>query len=260
MEITFYKYQGTGNDFVIIDNRELFFPKENTKLVAHLCDRRFGIGGDGLILLENDADSDFRMVYYNSDGNTSSMCGNGGRCIVAFAKRLGLIENTADFTASDGRHDAAIDESGIVSLHMKDVDTIKTGNGYIFLDTGSPHHVEFVEDVRQINVAELGAKIRYGDLYGKAGSNVNFVQQETDGKFSVRTYERGVEDETLSCGTGVTAVAIAVNFLGKTKSESVKLNVEGGTLEVSFSVSNGKYSNVYLKGPAEFAFQGIIEI
>ncbi len=225
-----------------------------------MCDRRFGIGGDGLILLENDADSDFRMVYYNSDGNTSSMCGNGGRCIVAFAKRLGLIENTADFTASDGRHDAAIDESGIVSLHMKDVDTIKTGNGYIFLDTGSPHHVEFVEDVRQINVAELGAKIRYGDLYGKAGSNVNFVQQETDGKFSVRTYERGVEDETLSCGTGVTAVAIAVNFLGKTKSESVKLNVEGGTLEVSFSVSNGKYSNVYLKGPAEFAFQGIIEI
>jgi diaminopimelate epimerase len=260
MEITFYKYQGTGNDFVMIDNRDLFFPKENTQLVAHLCDRRFGIGGDGLILLENDETADFRMVYYNSDGNTSSMCGNGGRCIVAFAKKLGLVQNAANFIASDGMHDATINENGIVSLHMKDVDTIKTGNGYIFLDTGSPHHVEFVEDIRQINVTELGAKIRYSDLYGKAGSNANFVTAEKDGKFSVRTYERGVEDETLSCGTGVTAVAIAVHYLGKTKSETVKLNVEGGTLEVSFKERDGKYSKVYLTGPAEFAFRGTIYI
>jgi diaminopimelate epimerase len=260
MDITFYKYQGTGNDFVMIDNRDLSFPKENTKLVAHLCDRRFGIGGDGLILLENDEVTDFRMVYYNSDGNTSSMCGNGGRCIVAFAKRLSLIESQANFIASDGIHDATIDDEEIISLHMKDVDHIKTGNGYIYLDTGSPHHVEFVEDVRQINVAALGAKIRYSDLYGKPGSNVNFVKEEADGKFSVRTYERGVEDETLSCGTGVTAVAIAVNYLGKTKSETVKLNVEGGTLEVSFKESKGKYSKVYLKGPAEFVFKGIVAV
>jgi diaminopimelate epimerase len=260
MDITFYKYQGTGNDFVMIDNRDLSFPKENTKLVAHLCDRRFGIGGDGLILLENDEVTDFRMVYYNSDGNTSSMCGNGGRCIVAFAKLLGVIETTANFVASDGIHDAAIDDQEIISLHMKDVDHIKTGNGYIYLDTGSPHHVELVEDVRQINVAELGAKIRYSELYGKPGSNVNFVKEEADGNFSVRTYERGVEDETLSCGTGVTAVAIAVNYLGKTKSETVKLNVEGGTLEVSFKESEGKYSKVYLKGPAEFVYKGTIAI
>src|SRR6476660_7739509 len=166
MEITFFKYQGTGNDFVMIDNRALDFPKNDTKLVAALCDRRFGIGGDGLILLENDEMTDFKMVYYNSDGNTSSMCGNGGRCIVAFARQLGLIQNSARFTASDGLHDATIDSNGIVSLHMKDVGQIKTGNGYIFLDTGSPHHVEFVEDVRQVNVTQLGAKIRYGDLYG----------------------------------------------------------------------------------------------
>jgi diaminopimelate epimerase len=260
MDITFYKYQGTGNDFVMIDNRDLSFPKENTKLVAQLCDRRFGIGGDGLILLENDEVTDFRMVYYNSDGNTSSMCGNGGRCIVAFAKQLGIVGTQTNFIASDGIHDATIDDEEIISLHMKDVDHIKTGNGYIYLDTGSPHHVEFVEDVRQINVAELGANIRYSDLYGKPGSNVNFVKEEADGKFSVRTYERGVEDETLSCGTGVTAVAIAVNYLGKTKSETVKLNVEGGTLEVSFKESEGKYSKVYLKGPAEFVFKGTIAI
>lgn len=260
MEITFYKYQGTGNDFVMIDNRDGAFPKNDTALVAKLCDRRFGIGGDGLILLENDESSDFRMVYYNSDGNTSSMCGNGGRCIVAFAKRLGLIRDHARFMASDGLHDATIGADGIVSLHMKDVDHIKTGNGYIFLDTGSPHHVEFVEDVRQVNVTELGAKIRYGDLYGKPGSNVNFVNETGDGKFSVRTYERGVEDETLSCGTGVTAVAIAVHYLGKTKSEKVKLNVEGGTLEVSFEVKDGKYSKVYLIGPAEFVFNGTVTI
>lgn len=260
MKLTFYKYQGTGNDFVMIDNRTGFFPKENTNLVAKLCDRRFGIGGDGLIVLENDNTTDFKMVYYNSDGNTSSMCGNGGRCIVAFAKKLGLIGNSAKFMASDGMHDATIGQDGIVSLHMKDVDHIKTGNGYIFLDTGSPHHVEFVEDIRQVNVTQSGAKIRYGDLYGKPGSNVNFVEEENDGRFSVRTYERGVEDETLSCGTGVTAVAIAVHFLGKTKSEAVKMNVEGGTLEVSFEENGGKYSKVYLIGPAEFVFKGTIEI
>jgi diaminopimelate epimerase len=256
METTFYKYQGTGNDFVMIDNRGDSFPKENTTLVTQLCDRRFGIGGDGLILLENDPETDFRMVYYNSDGNTSSMCGNGGRCIVAFAKKLGVIDDKARFMASDGLHDATIEADGQVSLHMKDVDTIKTGNGYIFLDTGSPHHVEFVEDIRQVNVKGLGSAIRYGELYGQAGSNVNFVRPESDNEFSVRTYERGVEDETLSCGTGVTAVAIAMHHVGKTTFESVRLNVEGGVLEVSFRESGGKYSEIYLKGPAEFVFEG----
>jgi diaminopimelate epimerase len=258
MKIPFSKYQGTGNDFIIIDNRNLFFPKGDSALVARLCDRRFGIGADGLLLLEEDDRTDFRMVYYNSDGNQSSMCGNGGRCIVAFAKKLGLVQGNTTFVATDGLHTAETDASGIVSLQMKDVDMIQQRNGHTFLDTGSPHHVELVENLKVFDVRNQGAKIRYSDLYGKPGSNVNFVKPEPDGAFSVRTYERGVEDETLSCGTGVTAVAIAMHAIGKTISETVKLNVEGGALEVSFKFNGGKYSDVFLKGPAAFVFEGVV--
>lgn len=257
MEINFSKYHGTGNDFILIDNRSLAFPKNDTKLVAKLCNRRFGIGGDGLLLLEDDKDSDFRMVYYNSDGNLGSMCGNGGRCLAAFAQSLGVVGDTARFVASDGPHYANI-SGGVISLQMKDVDTIGIHAGYVFLDTGSPHHIELVDDLKNLDVKARGATIRYGDLYGTAGSNVNFAKPETDGSFSVRTYERGVEDETLSCGTGVTAVAIAMFALGKTRSDRVKLNVEGGTLEVSFTHDNGKFTNVFLIGPATFVFNGTI--
>ncbi|WP_298224267.1 diaminopimelate epimerase [Flavobacterium sp.] len=258
MEITFYKYEGTGNDFVMIDNRELTFPKHNTKLVAHLCDRRFGIGGDGLILLENDPDSDFKMVYYNSDGNPSSMCGNGGRCIVAFAQSLGIIKNQATFEAIDGLHHASTFDSEIVSLQMGDVDAIDIEEDYVFLNTGSPHHVTFVDDLQHMDVKNQGARIRYSELYGKAGSNVNFVKQIDDVTFAIRTYERGVEDETLSCGTGATAVAIAMHALGKTTSHSVEINVEGGALTVSFDKEGNRYTNVFLKGPATFVFKGTI--
>lgn len=260
MEITFYKYQGTGNDFVMIDNRQETFPKENIQLIEKLCDRRFGIGADGLILLENDTETDFKMVYYNSDGNQSSMCGNGGRCLVAFARQLRIIENKTTFIATDGLHHATISENGMVSLQMKDVDSVKIEKDYIFLDTGSPHHVQLVEDLRNYPIKEKGAEIRYGKLYGKAGSNVNFVHQNDTDTFSVRTYERGVEDETLSCGTGVTAVAIAMKAIGKTNSDTIKLNVEGGKLEVSFQEKNGKYADVFLKGPATFVFEGNVEI
>ncbi len=260
MEIVFYKYQGTGNDFVMIDNRNNFFPKEDIKTIAFLCDRRFGIGADGLILLENLPDYDFKMVYYNSDGNESSMCGNGGRCLVAFAKKLGIIQNEATFIATDGEHYATISDGGIVSLQMKDVDDVKVLPEYVFLDTGSPHHVQLVSDLKIADVKNDGAKIRYSNLYGNKGSNVNFVEQKNDSEFSVRTYERGVEDETLSCGTGVTAVAIAMNAIGKTNSNSVSLNVEGGKLEVSFEISDGKYKNVFLKGPAAFVFEGTVSI
>lgn len=260
MEITFYKYQGTGNDFVMIDNRQENFPKENIKLVEKLCDRRFGIGADGLILLENDQETDFKMVYYNSDGNQSSMCGNGGRCLVAFAKQLEIIENKTTFIATDGLHHATISDAGIVSLQMKDVDNIKIEEEYVFLDTGSPHHVQLVEDLKNYPIKEKGAGIRYGELYGKSGSNVNFVSQNDADTFSVRTYERGVEDETLSCGTGVTAVAIAMKATGKTTSNKVKLNVEGGKLEVSFNEKEGKYVDVFLKGPATFVFEGSVEV
>ncbi|MBX9807328.1 MAG: diaminopimelate epimerase, partial [Flavobacteriaceae bacterium] len=169
MQLEFYKYQGTGNDFVMIDNRSGFFPKENVQFVARLCDRRFGIGADGLILLENDTDTDFKMVYYNSDGNLSSMCGNGGRCLVAFAKKLSVINNSCTFIATDGLHHATIAENGQVSLQMIDVSNVKTTPEYTFLNTGSPHHVQMVEDLVNYNIKENGAAIRYGQLYGKEG-------------------------------------------------------------------------------------------
>ncbi len=260
MQIEFFKYHGTGNDFVMIDNRSNFFPKENTKLIAHLCDRRFGIGGDGLILLENDVDTDFKMVYYNSDGNQSSMCGNGGRCLVAFAKRLNVINNSCTFIATDGLHHATIAENGQVSLQMIDVSEVKITPDYVFLNTGSPHHVQQVEDLENYNIKENGASIRYGTLYRKEGSNINFVKQINGDTFSLRTYERGVEDETLSCGTGATAVAIAMNATGKTNATSIHLNVQGGKLKVSFDKNGNQFTNVFLKGPAEFVFKGEINI
>ncbi|WP_298151776.1 diaminopimelate epimerase [Flavobacterium sp.] len=260
MTIAFHKYQGTGNDFIMIDNRTEVFPKADTKLIERLCDRKFGIGADGLILLENDPVQDFKMVYYNSDGNESSMCGNGGRCLVAFAKSLGVIDVETTFDATDGLHFATVYENDMVSLQMKDVDAITVTPDYVFLDTGSPHHVEVVDSVAATDVAGRGAKVRYSDLYGQRGSNVNFVEQEGDAVFKVRTYERGVEDETLSCGTGVTAVAIAMRSLGKTHADEVTLNVPGGQLQVSFFVNDGVYSNVFLKGPATFVFKGEIAI
>lgn len=267
MQLEFFKYQGTGNDFVMIDNRTNFFPKDNIQLIAHLCDRRFGIGGDGLILLENDLiasnlamTTDFKMVYYNSDGNQSSMCGNGGRCLVAFAKNLQVIQNTATFMATDGLHHATIDADGLVSLQMIDVDQVKINADYVFLNTGSPHHVQLVDDLENYNVKENGAAIRYGDLYGKAGSNINFVKQINHSTFSLRTYERGVEDETLSCGTGATAAAIAMNVLEKTTASSIDLNVQGGKLVVSFDKKGDKFTSIFLKGPAEFVFKGTIKI
>ena len=260
MELTFYKYEGTGNDFVMIDNRQGAFPKGNTKLVAHLCNRRFGIGADGLILLENDKTADFRMVYYNSDGNQSSMCGNGGRCIVAFAKKLQLIEQETTFIAVDGLHYATIAADGTISLQMKDVDTIKVTPEYAFLNTGSPHHVQLVDDLENCNVKEKGAAIRYSDWYGQSGSNVNFVKKIGADLFAIRTYERGVEDETLSCGTGATAVAIAMKVTGKTDSNTIQIKVEGGTLTVSFRPLEGRFVNVFLKGPASFVFEGTIVV
>jgi diaminopimelate epimerase len=256
----FYKYQGTGNDFVMIDNRKLEFPKNNTSLIARLCDRRFGIGADGLILLENDNSTDFRMVYFNSDGNESTMCGNGGRCLVAFAKQLGIIQNKTIFEAIDGLHTAMIDENNIVNLQMKDVQDVKSGTDHTFLNTGSPHHVEMVEDLKNIDVQGLGSKIRYSGWYGKEGSNVNFVTQIDETTFAIRTYERGVEAETLSCGTGATAVAIAMFREGKTTANQIKILVEGGELEVSFDEKQGGFHDVFLKGPATFVFEGQISL
>jgi diaminopimelate epimerase len=255
MEFEFYKYQGTGNDFIMIDNRNLLFPKNDIDLINGLCDRRFGIGADGLILLENSEEEDFTMVYYNADGREGSMCGNGGRCIVAFAKQLGIIENETTFNAIDGLHFASI-ENELVSLKMIDVDSIETSNNHQFLDTGSPHHINFLDDISEIDVKKMGAEIRYGAPYFETGTNVNFVEQIAYDTFKVRTYERGVEDETMACGTGVTAVAIAANDSRKTAANSIKVEVLGGFLEVSFKKEGNVYTEIYLKGPAEFVYRG----
>ncbi len=256
MAITFYKYQGTGNDFIIIDNRQLVFPKNNTKLIADLCDRKFGIGADGLILLENDDSADFKMIYFNSDGNQSTMCGNGGRCIVAFAKKLGIIQSKTRFTAIDGIHDATIDFKDNVALKMQDVTEVKTMSPTeVFLDTGSPHHIVVCKSLNDLDVVKQGANIRY-NVYGEAGCNVNFVAQQSENVFKVRTYERGVENETLSCGTGVTAVAIAMHHLNYTDKNKVVLTTLGGDLSVSFVANNKQYKEVFLTGPATFVFKG----
>ena len=257
MQQTFYKYQGTGNDFVMIDIRQHVFDKNNTERVKFLCDRRFGIGADGLILLEDHPEYDFKMVYYNADGNESSMCGNGGRCLVAFAKQLGVISSKAVFEATDGVHHASIDGE-IVKLQMLDVDTIEKYENHVFLNTGSPHHVQFEIQIEDFDIKSKGATIRYGEPYNTAGSNVNFVKKQSDTTFRVRTYERGVEGETLSCGTGVTAVAIAMHYIGETQEKHVILNVEGGELEVCFDFENDTYNNVWLIGSATFVYKGSI--
>ena len=258
MIITFSKYQGAGNDFVIIDNRNDFFPKKNNSLIASLCDRHFGIGADGLILLEKDLNTDFNMVYYNADGNESSMCGNGGRCIVAFARELQLINSETTFSAIDGIHYAKINGK-TVSLEMIDVDTIEILPNAVFTNTGSPHHVELVEDLSHFPVFEKGREIR-NNVYGKDGSNINFVQQIDNDTFRIRTYERGVENETLACGTGVAAAAIAMHRIKKTSVSSITLLTEGGELQVTFDCIDGIYKNIILSGPAEFVFQGSIDV
>ncbi len=255
MEISFDKYQGTGNDFIIIDNRQQIFPKNNTKLIAQMCSRQFGIGADGLMLLEEEENTDFRMVYFNADGREGSMCGNGGRCMVAFARSLGIIDSDASFEAADGRHFAHIDENGVVKLMMQPVEHIRQKPKYLFLDTGSPHHVQMVEDLENFDVQHEGKRLRFG-LYGEAGCNINFVESGKSGQYSVRTYERGVEAETLSCGTGVTATALAMHHSGNTALNHIRIKTRGGDLDVSFEHIDGKYQNVSLKGAATFVFSG----
>lgn len=255
----FYKYQGTGNDFVMIDNRDERFPK-NTELIQQLCDRRFGIGGDGLILLENETlspNTDFKMVYYNSDGNESTMCGNGGRCIVAFAHFLDLFENQCTFTAIDGLHEAEL-RNGMVKLKMIDVEQISVDGDDFVLNTGSPHYVKYVESLENFNVYENGYQIRNSENYASNGINVNFVETQNDNAIFVRTYERGVEDETYSCGTGVTAAALT--FMKNKNLKSVAIKVLGGNLKVYAEQNGSSFQNIWLEGPAAQVFKGKISL
>ncbi len=259
MQLKCYKYQGTGNDFVIIDNREktISLTVEQIRL---LCDRRFGIGADGLMLLELEPGIDFKMVYFNSDGNESSMCGNGGRCITAFAKQLGIITSEAKFLAIDGMHEAKI-MADSVSLKMNDVRDIEVGDDYFYLNTGSPHYVKFVKDIETFDVVVEGKKIRYSDRFKAEGTNVNFIER-TEHELFVRTYERGVEDETLSCGTGVTAAALVAGFKGlSTDKKNCRIKTLGGNLNVKFEkVLENTFYNIWLEGPALFVFETTFEL
>jgi diaminopimelate epimerase len=260
MTIEFYKYQGTGNDFIVIDNRK-------TKLqlsyahIKFMCNRHFGIGADGLMLLEDEISYNFKMVYYNSDGRQSSMCGNGGRCITAFAKHLGLITDKCRFLAIDGPHDTVLLPDNIVSLKMNDVKNIEVDGNSFYMNTGSPHYVVKTEKVSAINVVEEGRKIRNNDRFKEEGTNVNFIENLEDHIY-VRTYERGVEDETLSCGTGVTAAALAAACMGiSTTKNSCIVATQGGTLNVKFDkVLENTFYNIWLEGPAHMVFKGSIDL
>lgn len=244
----------------MIDGRGPDFQIPEEALIARLCDRRFGIGGDGLIIIQDSDQYDFIMRYYNADGREGTLCGNGGRCAVAFCAKLGMIGQVAQFEASDGLHRATISESGIIHLEMNDLSDIQTLSDHYELDTGSPHYVRFVDQVEDMDVFRIGSEIRNYPQYGKYGINVNFVSETRDGLF-VRTYERGVENETWSCGTGVVASAICAAFKSNTDKKSFPVQTRGGKLEVSFERSGAmRFERIILSGPATFVFKGELEL
>ncbi len=256
MQVQFYKYQATGNDFIMIDNREQFFPKD-LSLISRLCHRKFGIGSDGLILIENHSELDFNMIFYNPDGS-QSLCGNGSRCAVNFAKFLGIITDRTSFMAYDGLHTAEITD-GIVKLRMSDVQNVMSLEDGMFVDTGSPHLIRFVKGIEQCAVVEQGKILRDHKINGDSGVNVNFVEILGESEISVRTYERGVENETLSCGTGVTAAALSA--AAKKVSSPVSIRTKGGELQVCFSKKeDGRYTDIHLIGPAVHVFEGTLPL
>lgn len=256
----FYKYQGAGNDFIVFDNRNHSFGEHNTELIQKLCDRRFGIGADGLMLLQEVAGYDFEMIYFNADGREGSMCGNGGRCIVAFANHLGIFGRETAFLAADGAHAASLTEvKDTVKLQMIDVDEVEQNPDFIVLNTGSPHYVQRVQGLHQMDVVAQGRLVRYNDRFSTEGINVNFVEKTNKG-YSLRTYERGVEDETLACGTGATAVAMAMALHEGLEGDlCLPVQVMGGDLTISFHKEGRHFTNVYLEGPAKFVFSGEID-
>jgi len=254
--IEFFKYHGAGNDFIIIDAFNSPYFKVSTKQISLLCNRRFGIGADGLMILRSHTEFDFEMDYYNSDGSGGTLCGNGGRCIVAFANKSGIIKDKTQFSASDGVHEAKLFKSGEVSLKMNDIKNIENYGNDFTCYTGSPHYVKFIDDINILDVYNEGKKIRYSEAFKKEGINVNFIRIQDDQSLQIRTYERGVEDETYACGTG--SVASALVYAEKTgiTSGEITLNAKGGKLKVSFDKLNDTYTNIWLSGPAEFVFSG----
>ncbi len=255
--IPFYKYQGAGNDFILFDHLQgPVLQDTSVENIARLCDRRFGIGADGLMLLEPHPDYDFYMRYYNSDGRLSSMCGNGGRCIAAFAKRLGYVQEETHFLAVDGPHRARITADNWVELEMLDVATVEEVLDGYFLDTGSPHFVQWRSEIASVDVDNEGRILREHDQFAPGGSNINFVCGSAN-QVEIATYERGVEAETLACGTGVTAAAIvAVVRSGERGDFTVPVQAKGGQLEVKLSYDGNIFKHIWLCGPADFVFSG----
>ncbi len=257
MILPFIKYHGAGNDFILLDEREQDYPL-NTEIIKHLCDRHFGIGGDGLMRLQADAAHDFRMVYYNADGQESTMCGNGGRCMIAFAKELGIIEASARFIAVDGEHEGSILSGGNIRLKMQDCRFPEKRGNQFFINTGSPHVVCFTDEVSDFPVVQEGRRIRHSPEYQPGGANVNFLSKTKD-TWHIRTYERGVEDETLACGTGVTAAALSLAAIDPEITSPLDIQTLGGLLRVYFSRETDSFSEVWLEGPAVKVFSGTIE-
>ncbi len=261
MKLNFFKYQGTGNDFILADNRKNEYSSLTQKQIHQLCDRRFGIGADGVMLLQERSGYDFEMKYYNADGKEGSMCGNGGRCMIKFVYHLGIHREMYKFLAVDGMHEAEIDTDGIVSLRMKDVRTIRKFHNDYILDTGSPHYIKLVNHVMDMDVYKKGYEIRHSKEFEDEGINVNFVEQTDEpDKIIVRTFERGVEDETLSCGTGVTAAAL-VCYHNENGFNEVEVKTLGGQISIEFDrIDDNRYENIWLCGPAEKVFEGSVEI
>ena len=259
MKIPFSKYHGTGNDFILIDNRMLqWIPKQEE--IVHLCDRHFGIGADGLMLLTAKPGYDFYMTYYNSDGLESTMCGNGGRCMIIFARSLAIAGSETRFMAIDGEHLGKVtqkDSSDFISLKMKDVMVDEIDADHLFLNTGSPHYVIFTREVETLDIIAEAKKIRFNARFRKEGTNVDFVEIRNDRLF-VRSYERGVEDETLSCGTGVIASVLAYAVNNPVRRTFMDVQTRGGTLRVSFHQKGNAFSDIWLEGPAVLVFQGEI--
>ena len=263
-QVHFYKYQAAGNDFVVIDNRDrlLSLSKEQ---IMNVCDRRFGVGADGLMLLEKHPTLNFNLEYFNRDGS-QSLCGNGSRAAMHFASVLGMVNGRGTFNAYDGTHSAEILPNGLIKLMMNPVTEVKTLADDYFLNTGSPHLIRFVKYIDDYPVYEEGKRIRYDDFFKPDGTNVNFVELLPNNTIFVRTYERGVENETLSCGTGVTAAAIAASLRDYTS--PVKIKTRGGDLSVEFKStvqarSNrqaGTFQEIYLIGPAKMVFEGDLEL
>jgi diaminopimelate epimerase len=258
--VPFVKFHGAGNDFIMIDDRDGYWVRHiNEAWIAKVCHRRFGVGADGMILLEKGyGGADFYMRYFNADGRISTFCGNGGRCVVAFAMGLQVHEGTCRFMGADGWHEGEVLKNGLVRISMTDVEEVKHLDGHTAtLYTGSPHYVKVVDQLEALDVFKEGRAIRNSPSFEQEGINVNFVELIKDGELSIRTYERGVEDETYACGTGVVAAAIAGAFLKNGDTNAWLVHAKGGDLTVDFQrIGPQEFRKVNLTGPAEAVFSG----